>query len=182
MGRLGVDSSPVVHGEVHASAVLEGAVYIEKGAKVGPATYIQGPTYIASGAEVRHGAFIRGQVYVAEGAVVGHTTEVKGSVFCKEAKAGHFAYVGDSVLGNDVNLGAGTKIANFAFGGKEISYRDFHTGKRTPSGLRKFGCFMGDGTNTGCNSVINPGSILGKESAVYPCTWHRGNSPKSPAN
>jgi NDP-sugar pyrophosphorylase family protein len=174
LAGLGVTDTPVIHGEVSDKATVKGQVYIAKGAVVGPEAYIEGPTFIDEGADIRHGAFIRGTTYVGKKAVVGHTTEVKGSVFCDDAKAGHFAYVGDSILGANVNLGAGTKLANFAFGGAEITYKDPETNKRKKSGLRKFGVFMGDGVNTGCNSVINPGAILYPETGVYPCVWFRG--------
>ena len=174
LGRLGVGDAPLIEGQVAAGAYVEGRVYIAKGAKIEPTAYIQGPCYIGPDAEVRHGAYIRGQVYVGRGAVVGHATEVKGSVFFDEAKAGHFAYVGDSILGRDVNLGAGTKLANLPLTRREI--RVFHptTGKVIGTGLSKFGAIVGDHAQTGCNAVLSPGTLLMPRSSVHPCVHFRG--------
>lgn len=172
--ELGVENSPVIHGKVHPQAVIEGPVYIDKDAVVGPHAYIIGPTYIGPKAEVRHGAFIRGSVYVGARAVVGHTTEAKGSIFFDDAKAGHFAYVGDSILGRNVNLGAGTKLANLKLDNKEVKITNPLTGQRHSSGLRKLGAILGDDSQTGCNSVLSPGTILMKQVAVLPCVHFRG--------
>ena len=172
--QLNVSDQPVILGAVHSSAVIEGAVYIAKGAKVGPFAYIQGPTYIGPGAEVRHGAYVRGSVYAAAHAVIGHTTEVKGSVFGVHAKAGHFAYVGDSLLGDHVNLGAGTKLANLKMRGDQVKFKHPDSGRRLPSGLRKFGAILGSKCQTGCNAVLSPGSILLAGTAVMPCFHFHG--------
>jgi len=174
LNELGVQDKPVVHGQVHPQAVIEGPVYIDKDAVVGPHAYIVGPCYIGPGAEVRHGAFIRGQVYVGAKAVVGHTTEVKGSIFFDNAKAGHFAYVGDSILGCNVNLGAGTKLANLKLANNEVIITKPLTGTRHSSGLRKLGAILGDNSQTGCNSVLSPGTILMKNVSVLPCVHYRG--------
>ena len=98
--------------------------------------------------------------------MVGHATEIKHSVLLPGAKAPHFNYVGDSVLGSGVNLGAGTKLSNLRNDGGEVHLR--HAGNRIPSGLRKFGAVLGEGTATGCNSVTNPGVVLGCNSVVWP--------------
>lgn len=176
--QLGVKNGPVIHTEISPHAVIEGPVYIAKGAIIEPHTYIQGPAYIASEAEVRHGAYIRGNVYVGAHAVVGHTTEVKGSVFLDHAKAGHFAYVGDSFLGRNVNLGAGTKLANLKLRGDEVKVADPSSGKRIPSGLRKFGAIMGDEAQTGCNAVLAPGTLLLPRAMVYPTAHFVGTLPE----
>lgn len=170
----GATDSPRVLGSVHPSAILEGAVYVAEGASVGPCAYIQGPCYIEPGAEVRHAAFVRGPSYIGHKAVVGHTTEIKGAVFFDEAKAGHFAYVGDSILGMDVNLGAGTKLANLKLKSDEVKFKHPSTDKILPSGLRKFGSIMGDRAQTGCNAVLSPGSILMPGKLVLPCVHHHG--------
>ena len=174
LSEHGVSDSPIIKGEVSEHAIIEGAVYIEEGAKVGPTAYIQGPCFIASGAEVRHGAFIRGNVYVGKNAVVGHTTEVKGSIFFDDAKAGHFAYVGDSILGKNVNLGAGTKLANLKLDNQQVKVKNPETMKRVSSGLRKLGAIIGDGAQTGCNSVLSPGALLCPNTGVYPCVHFHG--------
>ena len=129
--ELGVGQEPVIQGEVHPQAIIEGPVFIAEGAQIGPTAYIQGPCYIGRDAEVRHGAFIRGTAIIGDRAVVGHATEVKGSIFGEDAKAGHFAYVGDSLLGSDVNLGAGTKLANLKLRGTEVQVKHPETGERT---------------------------------------------------
>ena len=174
LDALAVGPQGLVLGKVHPQAVLEGRVYIAEGACVEPTAYIQGPAYIGPGTEVRHGAYLRGYVYAGRNCVIGHTTEVKASVFCDEAKAGHFAYVGDSILGRHVNLGAGTKLANLKLRGDEVFYLDPKTGKKTPSGLRKFGSLIGDYVQTGCNSVISPGSLLMAHTFVMPCAHFHG--------
>ncbi|NRA64109.1 MAG: hypothetical protein HRU19_06465 [Pseudobacteriovorax sp.] len=169
LNELGCDQDPVVKGEVHPQAVLEGPVYVSAGAKIGPGAYIVGPCFIGKDAEVRHSAFIRGFVYAGASSVIGHTTEVKGSVFGRNAKAGHFAYVGDSLIGDNCNLGAGTKLANLKMDKSLVKYCDPDTGKRVGSGLKKFGAVLANGSQTGCNAVLSPGSILMAETAVMPC-------------
>ena len=172
--QMGCTDSPVIKGEVDPAAVIRGQVYIAEGATVEPGAFIQGPCYIGPGSEVRHAAYIRGSVYVGKDCVVGHTTEVKGSCFFDHAKAGHFAYVGDSILGTNVNLGAGTKLANLKIRKDEVAYINPKTGKKTKSGLRKFGAILGENTETGCNSVLSPGTILMPGTAVFPCVHYHG--------
>jgi len=173
LDELGVKDQPLIHGIVAPGAIIEGRVYIAEGAIIEPTAYIQGPCYIGPKAEVRHGAYIRGQVYVGPGAVVGHATEVKGSVFFDGAKAGHFAYVGDAILGREVNLGAGTKLANLPLrrGTIRLKHPDGHL---ISSGLSKFSAILGDYAQTGCNSVLSPGTILMPNTAVMPCVHFRG--------
>lgn len=174
LDQLGVGDTPVIKGKTHPGAIIEGRVYIAEGATVEPTAYIQGPCVIGPGAEVRHGAYIRGNVWIGAKAVVGHTTEVKGSVFFDGAKAGHFAYVGDSLLGREVNLGAGTKLANLKLRGDEIKVKDPTTGSLIATGLRKFSSIMGDNSQTGCNSVLSPGTLLMPDTAVLPCVHYHG--------
>jgi acetyltransferase-like isoleucine patch superfamily enzyme len=155
-----------------AAVILPGAylfddkIIIGPGTIVEPGAVIKGPTVIGKNAEVRHGAYMRGNCLVGDKCVVGHTTEMKGSIMLDGAKAGHFAYVGDSILGNEANLGAGTKLANLKMipGSIVISFDR----KRHDTGRRKLGAIIGDHTETGCNSVISPGTLLGPSSIVYP--------------
>lgn len=172
--ELGVKDSPVIKGTVHPGAFVSGQVYIEEGATVEPTAFIQGPCVIGPDAEIRHGAYIRGNVWVGANAVVGHTTEVKGSVFFDGAKAGHFAYVGDSILGLNVNLGAGTKLANLKLRGNDVKIKHPVTSNLLSTGLRKMGAIMGDNSQTGCNSVLSPGTILMRNTAVLPCVHFHG--------
>jgi len=167
----------VIEGDVSKDAYLIGnGIFIERGAKVDPGVYIAGPAFIGEGTHVRHGAYLRGKVLAGKKCVIGHTTEVKNSIFMDGAKAGHFAYVGDSILGNNVNLGAGTKLANLKVvtGNVHIKY----DGKNIDTGLRKFGAILGDDVQTGCNSVMNPGFIMAKAGLVYPCVAARGIHPE----
>lgn len=174
LASFGVNESPVIKGTVHPGAFLEGKVYVAEGAKIEPTAYIVGPCVIGPNAEVRHGAYIRGYAWIGAHAVVGHTTEVKGSVFFDHAKAGHFAYVGDSLLGRDVNLGAGTKLANLKLKGDEVTFKHPVDGTIIKSGLRKLGAILGDRAQTGCNAVLSPGSILMPRTAVLPCAHYKG--------
>lgn len=172
--ELGVSEHPVIKGKVDEGAFVRGAVYIAEGAHVEPTAMIVGPAYIGPGCEVRHGAYVRGNVFASRACVLGHASEFKGAVLFDEAKAGHFAYVGDSILGVNVNLGAGTKIANLKLKGNEVFYRDPSTDTRMGSGLRKFGALLGDDSQTGCNAVLSPGSILGQKAMVLGCAHFVG--------
>jgi len=137
------------------------------GTVVEPGAYIRGPCIIGENCTIRHGAYIRGHVLTGRDCVIGHTTEVKSSIFLNHAKAGHFAYVGNTILGNDVNVGAGTAFANLKLDDKEIAINV--NGQTIKTGLRKFGAIIGDHCQLGCNSVTNPGTVLGKNVWGYPC-------------
>lgn len=158
-----------VLGEVSSGAYLINPelIFIDEGCIVEPGAYIQGPCWIGKNSVVRHGAYIRGNLLTGEHCVIGHDTEVKNSLFLDRAHAAHFAYVGDSILGNRVNLGAGTKCANFKLDQKTITVH--YQGERIPTQLRKFGAIIGDRSQIGCNSVTNPGTLLGQEVRCYPC-------------
>ncbi|KAB8031822.1 hypothetical protein [Fluviispira multicolorata] len=157
-----------MRGQVSPQAILENKEFIVicEGAVVEPGAYITGPTFIGPKAVVRHGAYIRGSVYISEGAVVGHTTECKGAILLPNAKAAHFNYVGDSILGYDCNLGAGTKLANLKMNHSNIILR--LDNKKVDSGLKKFGAILGNRAQTGCNSVTNPGTIMLPEVVLLP--------------
>jgi len=182
-GKLTVhrDGEPLIGASViMAGAILSGekisigcGVFIEAGA------LIKSPAIFDDCAEIRQGAYLRGYCLVGKRCVVGHVTEVKHSIFLNDAKAGHFAYLGDSILGNDVNLGAGTKLANLRFTGGEVPIRT--PAGTMATGLKKLGAIMADGVQTGCNSVTNPGTLLGKKTMLMPNTtapsgYHAPNS------
>jgi carbonic anhydrase/acetyltransferase-like protein (isoleucine patch superfamily) len=168
-----------------ASVIMAGVTLLGRRIKLGVGVLVESgalikePAIIGDLTEIRHGAYLRGYCLVGKRCVVGHTTEVKHSVFLNDAKAGHFAYLGDSILGGDANLGAGTKMANLRFIRGEVKVR-------TPdgilgSGLKKFGAVLGDRVQTGCNSVTNPGTVIGRESFLMPNTtapsgFHRPGS------
>ncbi len=155
----------------NAAIIMAGAylfddkIIIGAGSVVEPGALIKGPTVIGANTEVRQGAYMRGNCLAGNGCVVGHTTEIKGSILLDGAKAGHFAYIGDSILGKDVNLGAGTKLANL----KMIPGNIMITVNRKfqNTGRRKLGAILGDRTETGCNSVTSPGTLMGPRSIVY---------------
>ncbi|MBM4340634.1 MAG: glucose-1-phosphate thymidylyltransferase [Deltaproteobacteria bacterium] len=154
-----------------AAVILPGAylsndkIIIGPGTIVEPGSFIKGPVIIGSQCEIRQGAYIRGDCIVGNKCVVGHTTEMKGSILLNGAKAAHFAYVGDSILGKDVNLGAGTKLANLKMIPGSITVTVDK--KRYDTGRRKLGAILGDRTETGCNSVTSPGTLMGQGSIVY---------------
>ena len=166
------------HGRVleGASVLMAGAVFcgeaariaIGRGVLVESGALIKAPAVIGDHTEIRQGAYLRGYCLTGRRCVVGHTTEVKHSIFLDDAKAGHFAYLGDSILGNNANLGAGTKMANLRFTGGEVPIRT--PDGTVASGLRKLGAIVGDRAQTGCNSVTNPGTLLGRKSMLLPNT------------
>lgn len=156
-------------GEVSPQAYLiePESIFIGKGTIVEPGAYIKGPCYIGENCTVRHGAYIRGDLIAGDGCVIGHDTEVKHAIFLNKAHAAHFAYVGDSILGNGVNLGAGVKCANLKLNHDQVSV--MHNGKKVNTGRKKLGAIIGDGVQLGCNSVTNPGTFIGRKAICYPC-------------
>ncbi len=159
----------VIEGEISAQAYLINPekISIGRGTVVEPGAYIKGPCFIGENCTIRHGAYIRGDLLTGNGCVIGHDTEVKHSIFLNQANAAHFAYVGDSILGNRVNLGAGTKCANLKLNHDSISIR--YQSQKINTGRRKLGAIIGDDSQLGCNSVTNPGAFLGKKVFCYPC-------------
>jgi UDP-N-acetylglucosamine diphosphorylase / glucose-1-phosphate thymidylyltransferase / UDP-N-acetylgalactosamine diphosphorylase / glucosamine-1-phosphate N-acetyltransferase / galactosamine-1-phosphate N-acetyltransferase len=150
-----------------AGATLVGDhIDIGRGVLVESGAMIKSPTILGDFCEVRQGAYLRGYCLAAKRCVLGHATEIKHSIFLNDAKAGHFAYLGDSILGGDTNLGAGTKLANLRFLPGTITI--FHGGERVDTNLRKFGAILGDTCQTGCNSVTSPGTLMAKGSILMP--------------
>ena len=148
------------------AALLDDRIELGPGVVVEPGALIKGPTIIGEKSEVRQGAYIRGSCLVGRRCVVGHVTEAKNTVMLDDAKAGHFAYLGDSVLGREVNLGAGTKLANLKIVSRPITITAGDTAFRVD--FRKFGAILGDAAETGCNSVTSPGAVMGKRCLVAP--------------
>ena len=159
--RSGVDSNET-----------NGPIYIDNTADIEPGVYIIGPAYIGPNASIRQGAYVRQYSWICSDAVVGHCSETKHSLLLSGAKAPHFNYVGDSILGGGVNLGAGVKLSNLRNDGKNVNLRIGE--EREDSGLRKFGALLGEGCQLGCNAVTNPGVILGVDSFVHPNTTVTG--------
>ena len=163
--KIEIDVPPGVH-------LLGDRIAIGPGCRIEPGAVIVGPAILDAGVSVRTGAYIREHVILGSGSLVGAHSEVKGSVLLPGAKAPHQNYVGDSLLGRDVNLGAGTILSNVKNIGREVTFR--HEGAVVHTGLRKFGAVLGDGCKTGCNTVLNPGVLMGPGSVTYPNATLRG--------
>lgn len=144
-----------------------GPVYIHKMAIISDYVRIEGPCYIGKSAEIRHSAYLRKGSWICDGAVVGHSTEIKNSILLPNAKAPHFNYVGDSILGFNVNIGAGVKLSNVRNDKRNILISTADCDK-IDTKLRKFGALIGDGCEIGCNVVSNPGTILEPNTMISP--------------
>ena len=147
-------------------------VWIAKSAKVAPTAYINGPCIIGKDAEIRHCAFIRGNAIVGEGAVVGNSTELKNVVLFNKVQVPHYNYVGDSVLGYRAHMGAGSITSNVKSDKALVKVRC--DGEGIETGLKKFGAMIGVNVEVGCGSVLNPGTVVGRESNIYPLSSVRG--------
>lgn len=147
-------------------------VWIAKSAKVAPTACINGPAIIGKEAEVRHCAFIRGNAIVGEGAVVGNSTELKNVVLFNKVQVPHYNYVGDSVLGYRAHMGAGSITSNVKSDKTLVVVKDKE--EQIATGLKKFGAMLGDCVEVGCNSVLNPGTVVGRNSQIYPTSCVRG--------
>lgn len=141
-------------------------VWIARSATVAPTAYIHGPAIIGKNAEVRHCAFIRGNAIVGEGVVVGNSTELKNVVLFNKVQVPHYNYVGDSILGYKAHMGAGSITSNVKSDKKLVVVKDGR--ERIETGLKKFGAMLGDEVEVGCGSVLNPGTVVGRHSSIYP--------------
>jgi NDP-sugar pyrophosphorylase family protein len=160
--RLLPEASLILPGAVFCSADIE----IQEGVLIESGTMLKGPAVLGPGTEVRQGAYVRGSVLTGQNCIIGHATEAKNVLMLPEAKAGHFAYLGDSILGAEVNLGAGTKLANLRFDNKSVSIKV--QGQSFSVSRRKLGAILGDRSQTGCNSVTNPGTFCGPDCRILP--------------
>ena len=151
-------------------------VWIAKTAKVAPSAFIDGPTIICKDAEIRHCAYIRGSAIVGEGAVVGNSTELKNVILFNRAQAPHYNYVGDSILGYKAHMGAGAITSNLKSDNSHVVVKAGDEAIET--GLRKFGAILGDNVEVGCNTVLNPGSVVGRGTNIYPLSSVRGYIPE----
>jgi len=165
--------------EVHLSG---DRIAIGRGARIHPGVVLEGPLFVGEDVEIRPGAYVRGGVWIGDGCVVGASTEIKRAILLPGARAPHLNYVGDSILGAGVNLGAGTILSNFRHDGREVHIGSAGAPRGTavaaaagaadraaiPSGRRKLGAVLGDGVLTGCNCVLHPGVVVGRETQLYP--------------
>lgn len=164
---LGALPSSAIEGRLDPGAhILGDRIVVSAGARVHAGAVLEGPVFVGADVQVLPGSYIRGGVWLGAGARVGASTEVKRAIFLPGARAPHLNYVGDSVLGAGVNLGAGTILANFRHDGADIEIPV--AGGRLETGRRKLGAVLGDGVKTGCNAVLHPGVVVGRESRIYP--------------
>ncbi len=150
-------------------------VWVAKSAKVAPTAFINGPAIIGKDAEVRHCAFIRGNAIVGEGAVVGNSTELKNVILFNKVQVPHYNYVGDSILGYRAHMGAGSITSNVKSDKTLVVVKNGE--EKIETGLKKMGAMLGDHVEVGCNSVLNPGTVIGRNSNVYPTSCVRGVIP-----
>ncbi|MCI8636638.1 MAG: UDP-N-acetylglucosamine pyrophosphorylase [Clostridia bacterium] len=150
-------------------------IWIAKSAKVMPTAYIQGPAIIGENAEIRHCAFIRGKAIIGNGAVVGNSTELKNVILFNKVQVPHYNYVGDSILGHKAHMGAGSITSNVKSDKKLIIIKNGEN--KIETGIKKIGAMLGDEVEVGCGSVLNPGTIVGKNTNIYPLSSVRGVIP-----
>lgn len=153
-------------------------IWVAKSAKVFPSAYLNGPLIIDEDAEVRHCAFIRGSAIVGKGSVIGNSTELKNVIIFNSVQVPHYNYVGDSILGHKSHMGAGSITSNVKSDKTLVVVKDcYDTKEEIETGLKKFGAMLGDYVEVGCNSVLNPGTVIGKNTNIYPVSRVRGVVP-----
>ena len=151
-------------------------IWVAKTAKISPSASIAGPTIIDENAEIRHCAFIRGKAIVGKNAVVGNSVELKNCILFNNTQVPHYNYVGDSILGYKAHMGAGSITSNVKSDKTNVVIKGKENIK---TNLRKVGAFLGDGVEIGCNSVLNPGTVIGRNTSVYPLSCVRGVIPEN---
>lgn len=161
----------LIENGIKGYTLIADGVLVGENVKIYPNTYLEGPTVIGSGTEIRPGAFIRGSVITGENCVIGNSTELKNCVLLEKVQVPHYNYIGDSVLGNRAHMGAGSICSNLKSDGKPVV---IHGETDIETGLRKIGGILADGADVGCGCVLNPGTVIGKNTSVYPLTMLRG--------
>lgn len=151
-------------------------VFVGENVKISPTATIEGPAIIGEGTEIRPSAYIRGNIITGKNCVIGNSTELKSSILLDKVQVPHYNYVGDSILGNHAHMGAGAVCSNLKADGKNVV---IHADKDYETGLRKIGGILGDNADVGCGCVLNPGTIIGKATSVYPLTALRGVYPEN---
>ncbi len=164
---------PAIHGRLIGKPFISTAVFVGQGTVIEHGAMIKGPAWIGENCEIRNGCYIRENVIIGNGVVAGNSCEFKNCLVFDEAQVPHFNYVGDSILGYKAHLGAGVILSNVKLDKTEVMVTG-PDGKTIPSGLRKFGAVVGDHAEVGCNSVLSPGSVIGRHSILYPGTQWRG--------
>ena len=168
---------PAVLGQLVGKPFISNAVFVGNGTVVEQGAVLKGPAWIGENCHIRSGCYVRENVIVGDNVVMGNSCEFKNSILFDDAQVPHFNYVGDSILGYKAHLGAGVILSNV-----KLDHREIHvtaTDGNIATGLKKFGAIIGDRTEIGCNAVINPGSVLGRDSIIYPGANFRGVLPAS---
>jgi len=160
------------HATVSPKAVIGENVFLSEGTVVEPGATIDGPAIIGANCQIRHNAYIRANVIIGDNCMIGNSCELKNALLFNDCQVPHFNYVGDSILGHHAHLGAGVVLSNFKSLPGNVTVQ--HGDEKIDTGLRKFGALIGDHTEIGCNSVLNPGSIIGRGSVIYPNINWRG--------
>jgi NDP-sugar pyrophosphorylase family protein len=168
---------PAIQGRVMGRPFISDHVYIGSGTVIENGATIKGPAWIGNNCEIRSGCYIRENVIIGDSVVLGNSCEFKNCIIFNDAQVPHFSYVGDSVLGYRAHLGAGVILSNVRLDRDEISVKK--DTRIIPTGLRKFGAIIGDRVEIGCNAVINPGSIIGRNSLIYPLSHFGGVLPEN---
>jgi len=168
---------PGIHGRLIGKPFVSAAVYIGAGTVIEQGAMIKGPAWIGENCEIRNGAYIRENVIVGNGCVLGNSCEFKNSILFDGVQVPHFNYVGDSILGYKSHLGAGVILSNVKLDHGEVSITG-PDGRPIATGLRKFGAIIGDHAEIGCNSVLSPGSLIGRGTVLYPGSQWRGVAPE----
>ena len=166
---------PGLKNRCEGDAWIGDPVFIGEGTVVEDGAMIKGPAIIGRNCQIRHNAYIREDVIIGDHCVIGNSCEFKNALIFNDCQVPHFNYVGDSILGHKAHLGAGVILSNFKSLKGNVTVQ--HDGEKIDTGLRKFGALLGDRADIGCNSVLNPGSIIGRGSVIYPCTNWRGVLP-----
>jgi NDP-sugar pyrophosphorylase family protein len=174
-GYIAATLKPDLRNRCEGRAFIGERVFIGEGTVVEDGVMIKGPAIIGRNCQIRHNAYLRENVIIGDDCVVGNSTEIKNTLLFNRAVAPHYNYIGDSILGHKVHLGAGVKISNLKMlpGNIEVEVE----GRPFDTGLRKFGALVGDGAEIGCNAVLNPGSVIGRGAVVYPNVLWRGILP-----
>lgn len=161
LGKLESSTNP------HVILKNENSIYIGKHVEIDPFVLIEGPAWIDDHVKIKQGAYIRPYSLIGKGAIIGHASEIKHSILLEEAKLPHFNYVGDSIIGAHVNLGAGVKCANIRLDHNFVKLRAGQNQIQTP--LKKLGAFIGDHASIGCNTVLSPGTLINSYTKIAPC-------------
>lgn len=150
-------------------------IWIAKTANIMPSAYLAGPLIVCPDAEIRHCAFIRGSAIIGRGSVIGNSSELKNCIIFDNAQVPHYNYIGDSILGYKSHLGAGAKTSNLKSDKTPVTI--MADGEKIDTGLKKFGAVVGDNVEVGCNAILNPGTVIGRNTTVYPLSMVRGYIP-----